>query len=79
MHGDRSNLTPREAALAVYAERLSRVPEEVGRADVKELQKLFSDREILDAVQSISYFAYANRLAAALGVPLGGREGAPGQ
>jgi uncharacterized peroxidase-related enzyme len=54
--------------LCEFAEKLTRVPGEMARADVEALRKAgFDDRAIHDAVQVISYFNYINRVADALG------------
>jgi alkylhydroperoxidase family enzyme len=49
--------------------RVTRAPAAVRRRDVETLRKYgLSDRDILDAVQVISYFNYINRVADALGI-----------
>jgi alkylhydroperoxidase family enzyme len=49
--------------------RVTRTPAAVRRRDVETLRKYgFTDRDILDAVQVISYFNYINRVADALGI-----------
>ena len=64
-----ARLTPRQRALAEFAETLTRAPARMGRADLEALRAQgLSDRDILDAVQVISYFNYINRVADALGV-----------
>ena len=48
---------------------MTRAPASVRRRDVESLrQRGFTDRDILDAVQVISYFNYINRVADALGI-----------
>jgi alkylhydroperoxidase family enzyme len=48
--------------------QVTRAPASV-RRDLESLRKhAFTDRDILDAVQVISYFNYINRVADALGV-----------
>lgn len=77
---DWAALTPRELAIARYAEKLTRAPAAVGAADVRALRGAgLSDREVHDAAVVVAYFAFANRVVHGLGVPLGGDEGAPGQ
>ncbi len=64
-------LAPRDQALCGYAEKLTRAPSSVGRADVEQLRAAgFDDRAIHDAVQVIAYFNYINRVADGLGVDL---------
>jgi alkylhydroperoxidase family enzyme len=49
--------------------QVTRAPASVRRRDVESLRKQgLTDRDILDAVQVISYFNYINRVADALGV-----------
>lgn len=63
--------TDRERALLVYALRLTREPESMGREDVEALRAAgLDDGEILDANQVTAYFAYANRVADGLGIEL---------
>jgi alkylhydroperoxidase family enzyme len=48
---------------------MTRAPASLRRRDVEILRKhRLSDRDILDAVQVISYFNYINRVADALGI-----------
>lgn len=54
-----------------WAARLARTPEVVSASDVTMLRAAgLSDRAILDAVLTIAYFAYANRLVMGLGLVL---------
>jgi len=49
--------------------RVTRAPAAVRRRDIETLRKHgLTDRDILDAVQVISYFNYINRVADALGI-----------
>jgi alkylhydroperoxidase family enzyme len=49
--------------------RVTRTPAALRRRDVETLRKHgLTDRDILDAVQVISYFNYINRVADALGI-----------
>ena len=65
----RARLSPREKALAKFAEMVTRTPPAVREPDVEGLRRHgLSDRDILDAVQVIAYFNYINRVADALGV-----------
>jgi uncharacterized peroxidase-related enzyme len=65
----RAKLSPRQKALAKFAELVTRTPSAVRRQDVETLRKHgLADRDVLDAVEVISYFNYINRVAEALGV-----------
>jgi uncharacterized peroxidase-related enzyme len=65
----RAKLTPRQKALARFAEFLTRTPSKVRPRHLAELRKQgLNDRDILDAVQVIAYFNYINRIADALGI-----------
>jgi len=64
-----AKLSPREKALCKFAELLTRTPSALRQQDVDTLRlHRLSDRDILDAVEVISYFNYINRVADALGV-----------
>ena len=57
-----------DRTLCEYAEKLTRAPAEMSRADIEALRKVgLSDRAIHDVVQVVSYFNYINRVADALG------------
>lgn len=54
-----------------YAHKLTLTPWEMVEADVQNLRRHgFSDRAILDINQITAYYAYVNRIADGLGVPL---------
>jgi uncharacterized peroxidase-related enzyme len=62
-------LTDRESALADVAEKLSRKGTSVGEADFARLKALgFDEAAILEILEISAFFAYANRLTAALSV-----------
>ena len=64
-------LSPAELGLCSYAEKLTSTPGAMNAEDVSSLRALgWSDLEIHDAVQVISYFNYINRVADGLGVDL---------
>jgi len=64
-----AKLSARQKALCRFAVRVTRAPAAIRRRDVETLRKYgLSDRDILDAVQVISYFNYINRVADALGI-----------
>lgn len=65
----RANLSPRQKALCKFAELVTRSAAAVRPKDLETLRKhKLDDRDILDAVEVISYFNYINRVADALGV-----------
>lgn len=67
----RADITPAEHAMLTYAEKLTLTPWKMAKYDVVALQAAgFSDSAILDINQVTGYFAYVNRLADGLGVPL---------
>ncbi len=62
-------LSPKRVAMLRYAVKLTKTPAAVDDADTDALRSAgFSDRDILDIVEVIGYYAYANRLADGLGV-----------
>lgn len=64
-----ANLSEPERRLLDFATKLTLSPTEMQQPDVAGLREAgFSDETILDAVQTISYFNYANRLMDALGI-----------
>jgi uncharacterized peroxidase-related enzyme len=66
-----ARLAPPDAALCVYAEKLTRSPAAMTESDVLDLRGAgFDDRAIQDAIQVIAYFNYINRVADALHVDL---------
>jgi uncharacterized peroxidase-related enzyme len=65
----RAKLSPRQRALCKFAELVTRTPAAVRPQDLETLRKYeMTDRDILDAVEVISYFNYINRVADALGI-----------
>ncbi len=57
--------------MVAYAHKLTREPWAVERDDVGCLKAAgFSERAILDIVLVVGYYAFVNRLAQGLGVPL---------
>ena len=64
-----AKLSPRQKALSKFAELVTRTPFAVRPQDLETLRKHgLTDRDILDAVEVISYFNYINRVADALGI-----------
>ncbi len=64
-------LQPRQLAILGYVEKLTHTPWEMRRDDVEALKVAgLTEVEILDVNQITGYFAFVNRLADGLGVPL---------
>jgi uncharacterized peroxidase-related enzyme len=58
-------------SMLAFAERLTRSPGTMTPADAESLRTAgFTDRDVLDIVEVISYYAYANRIADGLGVTI---------
>lgn len=55
--------------MLVYAVKLTKTPGDMTKSDVDGLRAVgFDDRDILDIVEVVSYYAYVNRIADGLGV-----------
>lgn len=66
-----AGLSAKRLAMLRYADKLTRRPAQMTEADVETLgSRGFSDLDILHIVEVVSYFAYVNRIADGLGVPL---------
>jgi uncharacterized peroxidase-related enzyme len=64
-------LPARSRAMVDYALKLTDAPASVRRADIEALRAAgLDDRGVLDVAQVVGYFAFVNRLADGLGVPL---------
>ena len=64
-----AGLSAKREAMLAYAVKLTRTPAAVSDADVDDLRSAgFSDRDILDIVEVVAYYAYANRIADGLGI-----------
>ncbi|MXW68868.1 MAG: peroxidase-related enzyme [Acidimicrobiia bacterium] len=64
-------LSPKRIAMLRFAVKLTAKPSSVDDADVEALRAAgFSDRDILDIVEVVGYYAYANRVADGLGLEL---------
>ena len=75
-----AGLDPRRTAMLAYAEKLTRTPAAVERADLDALRAVgFGDRDLLHIAEVVAYYAYVNRIADGLGVTLedAGEAGAP--
>ena len=57
--------------MLAYAEKLTRSPATVDKADIEGLREYgLGDRDILDLNQVVAYFNYVNRVADGLGIEL---------
>ncbi len=66
-----AEISAAERAMLDYTYKLTLTPWDMTEADVQALRDHgFSDRAILDINQIAAYYAYVNRLADGLGVPL---------
>ncbi|HAF68850.1 MAG TPA: peroxidase [Acidimicrobiaceae bacterium] len=64
-------LTEKRKAMLEYATKLTLLPSKVTSRDVDQLRRAgFSDRDVLDIAEVTAYYAYANRIADGLGVPV---------
>ena len=62
-------MKPKQIRRCEFAEKLTLKPGQVSEDDFNKLKKVeFSDKEISEAVQVISYFNYINRVADGLGL-----------
>ncbi len=62
-------LSPKRVAMLGFSVKLTMTPATVTDADADALRSAgFSDRDILDIVEVVGYYAYANRIADGLGV-----------
>ena len=66
-----AGLSEPRTVMLEYAVKLTKHPSDVSEADVAGLREFgFSDRDILDIAEVAGYYAYVNRIAQGLGVPL---------
>ena len=66
-----AGLSAKRVAMLDYSVKLTVSPTEVTEDDVRKLTEAgFSDIDILHIVEVVGYYAYANRLADGLGLPL---------
>ena len=62
-------LSPKRTTMLTFAVKLTATPAATSDADVDALRAAgFSDRDILDIVEVVGYYAYANRIADGLGL-----------
>lgn len=68
---ERAGLSEKRLAMLRYSVKLTFVPAEVTESDIEDLRFVgFTDTDILHIVEVVSYYAYANRVADGLGIPL---------
>jgi uncharacterized peroxidase-related enzyme len=66
-----AGLSDKRLAMLRYADKLTRTPAKMAASDVETLRGSgFSDLDILHIAEVVAYFAYVNRIADGLGVPL---------
>ncbi|MCY4494941.1 MAG: peroxidase-related enzyme [Acidimicrobiaceae bacterium] len=62
-------LSPKRSAMLDFAVKLTETPAATSDTDVDALRQAgFNDRDILDIVEVVAYYAYANRIADGLGL-----------
>ncbi|MFZ1429315.1 MAG: peroxidase-related enzyme [Geminicoccaceae bacterium] len=65
----RAKLSPRERAIADYALKITRAPEEIEPEDLASLRVAgLEEREIIEAAGVAAYFNFSNRVNSALGI-----------
>ncbi len=66
-----AGLEDRRREMLSYAVKLTETPSEVTEDDVESLRKVgFNDLDVLHIAEVVAYYAYANRIADGLGIPL---------
>jgi uncharacterized peroxidase-related enzyme len=66
-----AGLSEKRLAMLRYSSKLTTTPGSMEKADVVSLSNQgFSDLDILHIAEVVSYFAYVNRIADGLGIPL---------
>ncbi|MDH5373189.1 MAG: hypothetical protein OEX97_09620 [Acidimicrobiia bacterium] len=66
-----SGIGTRQLAMLTYAEKLTLAPGGMTEQDLDTLRSAgFSDRDILDIVEVVAYYAYVNRIADGLGIQI---------
>jgi len=66
-----ASLAPADRALLDYADKLTRTPAAISRADIDALRRHgFDDRAVHDLCAIVAYYAFVNRIADGLGVEL---------
>ncbi len=68
---DSAGLSEKRLAMLRYALKLTKSPGSVARSDVEEMRRVgFTDTDILHIAEVTGYYAYTNRIADGLGIPL---------
>ena len=66
-----AGLSTKQTLMLEYVEKLTRSPGGMSERDIAGLRIAgFTDRDILDICEVAAYYAYVNRIADGLGVPL---------
>jgi len=66
-----ADLSDKRTAMLSFAVKLTVTPGEMDDSDTNALRSAgFSDRDILDIVEVVAYYAYANRIAEGLGIEI---------
>jgi uncharacterized peroxidase-related enzyme len=66
-----AGLSERRLEMLRFAEKLTRSPGRMERSDVDRLRQVgFTDLDVLHICDVTAYYAYANRIADGLGIPL---------
>ena len=66
-----ADLSDKRSAMLSFAVKLTATPGEMNDSDTDALRAAgFSDRDILDIVEVVAYYAYANRVADGLGIEI---------
>ena len=64
-----SSLTEQQKAICYFAEKLTLSPGKIELNDISKIKKFgYSDKDISEIVQIVSYFNYINRVADGLGL-----------
>ena len=68
---EKAGLSDQRTAMLAYAMKLTAAPGDMGESDIAKLRGAgFTDRDIHDITEVVSYYAYVNRIADGLGVTL---------
>lgn len=68
---ENAGLSEKRLTMLRYSVKLTLEPAEVTESDIQGLRDVgFTDTDILHMVEVVSYYAYANRIADGLGIPL---------
>ena len=66
-----AGVSEKRLAMLRYAMKLTVTPGEVDESDVESLRDVgFTDTDVLHIAEVVGYYAYANRIADGLGIPL---------